>query len=163
MGTGTQVDVNTDPPSVNKELVRELLQELDPYLDPYRLMGPNNIQPRVLRELVDIITRSLSIIFGKSQRLGDVPEDRKKANVSFICTKSLKEDSGNYRPISLISVPGKVMECILLGAVTSQLKHVIENSQHRFTRSKSCLTNLIAFYDKVTCSVDIGQAGDVVY
>ncbi|GAB0206599.1 mitochondrial enolase superfamily member 1 [Grus japonensis] len=43
------------------------------------------------------------------------------------------------------------------------MKHVIGKSQHRFTKGKSCLTNLIAFYDKVTCSVYVGRAMDTVY
>ncbi|KAK4823576.1 hypothetical protein QYF61_003580 [Mycteria americana] len=105
LGTKIQVDANTDPPSV-KELVCELLQELD----PYKPMGPDNIHPRVLREMADIVARPLSIIFEKLRRSGDVPEDWKKANVAPIYKKGLKEDPGNYRPISLTSVPGKVME-----------------------------------------------------
>lgn len=48
------------------------------------------------------------------------------------------------------------MEQILLGAVTGQMKHMIGKIQHRFTRSKLCLTNLMVFYDKVTFSVDVG-------
>ena len=55
------------------------------------------------------------------------------------------------------------MERILLGTITSQMKHVIGKSQHGFTKGKSCLTNLITFYDKVTCSVDVGRAVDIVY
>ncbi|GAB0176432.1 mitochondrial enolase superfamily member 1 [Grus japonensis] len=149
-GTKILVDANTDPPSVKEELVCELLQELD----PYKSMSPDIIYPSV-RELADVIARPLSIIFEKSWRLGDVPEDWKKANVTPIYKK--------YRPISLTSVPGKVMEWILLGAITSQMKHVIGKSQHGFTKGKSCLTNLITFYDKVTCSVDVGQAVDIVY
>ena len=39
----------------------------------------------------------------------------------------------------------------------------IRPSQHRFMNSRSCLTNLISFYDKVTRLVDEGQAVDVVY
>ncbi|KAK4821781.1 hypothetical protein QYF61_002197 [Mycteria americana] len=104
--TKIQVDANTDPPSVNQELVCELLQQLD----PYKWMGPDNIHPRVLRELADVIVRLLSIIFDKSWTSGDIPEDWKKANVTPIYKKGLKKHPGNYRPISLTSVPGKVME-----------------------------------------------------
>ena len=106
LGMKLPVDPNTGPPLVNEELVYELLQELD----PYKLMGPDAIHPRVLREMADVIARPLSIIFEKSWRTGDVPEDWRKANVTPIYKKGSREDPGNYRPISLTSIPGKVME-----------------------------------------------------
>ena len=71
LATKTQVDANTDPLSVEEELVCELLQELD----PYKLMGPDVIHLRVLRKLADVIMRLLSIIFEKSWRSGDFSED----------------------------------------------------------------------------------------
>ncbi|PKU41320.1 rna-directed dna polymerase from mobile element hypothetical protein [Limosa lapponica baueri] len=86
-------------------------------------MGPDGMHPQVLRELTDVIAGPLSIIFEKSWRTGEVPEDWRKANITPVYKKGKKEDPGNYRPISLTSVPGKIMERLVLDVIS---KHIEE-------------------------------------
>ncbi|KFP47342.1 hypothetical protein N323_05380, partial [Cathartes aura] len=93
-------------PLVEEDQVREYLSKLD----IHKSMGPDGMRPRGLRELADVIARPLLIIFDRSWRLGEVAEDWKKENVTPIFEKGKKEDPGNYRPVSLTSISGKVME-----------------------------------------------------
>jgi len=85
--------------------------------------------------------------------------------VTPIYKKGQKEDPENYRPVSLTSGPGKVMEQIILSAIMQHTRddQVIRPSQQGFVKDRSCLTNLISFYDKVTHLVDEGKAVDVAY
>ena len=128
-------------------------------------MGLDEIHPRVLRELAEVIAEPLSIIYQHFLLTGEVPEDRRLASVTPIYKKSCKEDLGNYRSVSLTSVPGKVMEQINLREIMLYVRdnRGIRPSQHGLTKGRSCLTNLISFYDLVTHLVDEGKAADMVY
>ncbi|KAF1449307.1 hypothetical protein FQV21_0007288, partial [Spheniscus demersus] len=152
-----------EPPIIQEEAVNDLLR----HLDAHKSMGPDGIHPRVLRELAEELAKPLSIIYQQSWLTGEVPDDWRLANVTPIYKKGRKEDPGNYRPVSLTSVPGKIMERFILRALTrhehERNNQGIRPSQHGFTRGRSCLTNLISFYDQVTHLVDEGKAVDVVY
>jgi len=100
-----------------------------------------------------------------------VPSNRTRGNRhklkhrKFQLNMGRKEDSGNYRPVSLTSVPGKIMARFILSALTGHAKdnQGIRPSQRGFMKGRSCLTNLISFCDQVTCLVEEGKALDVVY
>lgn len=85
----------------------------------------------------------------------------RKSNIAPIFKRGKKEDPQNYRPDSLTSVPGKVVETLILGTISTNMmdKKVIWSHQHGFT--KSCLTNLTTFYKEITRLVDKARAVDV--
>ena len=128
-------------------------------------MGPNGLHRRVLREAVKVVAKPLSIILWQSWVTANVPVDWRLTNVTPIFKKDRKDDPGGYRPISLTSVLRKVVEWIISGAIMDQLKdnQGIRPSQHGFMNGRSCLTNPISFYDKVTHLVNEGKAVNVVY
>ncbi|KAK4827288.1 hypothetical protein QYF61_016434 [Mycteria americana] len=142
-----------------------MVSDLLHHLDTHKSMGLDGIHPRVLRELAEVLTEPLSILYQQSWLTREVPVDWRLANVTPIYKKGWKEDLGNYRPVSLTSVPGKLMEHIILSAIMwhAQNNQVIRPSQHGFMKGRSCLTDLISFYDKVTCLLDEGKTVDGVY
>lgn len=103
---------------------------------------------------------SFSRIYQQTWLTGEVPVVWRLANMMPIYKEGQKEDPGRYGHASLTSVLGKVMEKILLSAITW---HVQDNlgirpSQYGFIKGRSCLTNLISLFDKVTHLVSGGKA-----
>lgn len=70
-----------------------------------------------------------------------------------------------YSPVSLASFSGKMMEQLILDVIIKQMeeKKVIGSSQHGFTKGKSFLNNLVAYYDTMTSWIDEERAVDVGY
>lgn len=69
-----------------------------------------------------------------------------------------------YRPVGLTSISGKVIDQIVLVTFSKLIndRKMIENIHHGFTKGKSVLTDLIAFYNKITSLVVEWRALDVV-
>jgi len=85
-------------------------------------------------------------------------------NVVPIFKKGNKEEVENYRPISLTSVVGRIMERVIKYELVEFLNkyNVIVDSQHGFRNNRSCLTNL-EYIEHVTNIIDKGDSADIVY
>ena len=79
--------------------------------------------------------------------------------------KGSRNKSVNYRPVSLTSVICKSLETIIRDHMIDFLvKHkLINSSQHGFLKARSCLTNLLCFFEEITKWVDEGSLVDVIY
>ena len=75
--------------------------------------GPDEVCPRTLWEAWEEIAGSRAAIFEPSMVTGEVPDDWREATVVPLFKKGCREKPGNYRPVSLSSVVGKLLEGIL--------------------------------------------------
>ena len=80
---------------------------------PSKASGPDLVSPRLLREGAHFLAAPLSTFFTQLIRQSVFPSAWKLANVTPIFKNRDPYNPANYRPMSLLSCPGKLMErCI---------------------------------------------------
>ncbi|MEW8547734.1 MAG: endonuclease/exonuclease/phosphatase family protein, partial [Candidatus Thiodiazotropha sp.] len=140
--------------------ITKLLKDLNPNKSP----GPDNLGPRVLKELAEDIAPILLVIFQKSLDTGEIPEDWRTANVTPVYKKGEKYQPENYRPISLTSVCCKIMEHVIASQIMNhgETNNILYPLQHGFRRGRSCETQLIEFIDDLSSNLQENQQTDVL-
>jgi hypothetical protein len=147
------------------QITREAVEKKLEQLKVDKCPGLDGLHPKMLFELRKEIAQPLATIFNSSLRCGIVPKDWKDAGVTPLFKKGKKAEAQNYRPVSMTSLVCKLMESILKDGILGHLDKfsLIRDSQHGFTKGRSCLTNLLDFFEEVTSTVDEGKAMDVIY
>lgn len=127
--------------------------------------GPDELTSTFIKGSVDGVVLPLVDIFRKSFEEGEIPQDWKMADVTAIYKKGNRSDSGNYRPVSLTSNIGKILERIFKEDIVKFLEEnsKIRNTQHGFRSKRSCLTNLLEFMEYVAKRLDEGKPVDSIY
>ena len=117
------------------------------------------------KETVEQISKPLAHVFNMSLQEEIVPLEWKEANIIPLFKKGSRNKSVNYKPVSLTSVICKLLETIIRDHMIDFLvKHKLINpSQHGFLKARSCLTNLLCFFEEITKWVDEGSPVDVIY
>ena len=121
-------------------------------LDVRKSMGPDGVNGWILKECADQLVKPIYGMVMHSLRTGELPIEWKRANIIPIYKGGDKEDPLNYRPISLTSILCKICEHIIRKRWIKFLEEneMISKSQFGFQQGKSCVTNLISFYSRVT-------------
>ena len=119
---------------------------------------------KLLKETVEQISTPLAHVFNMSLQEGIVPLQWKEANIIPLFKKGSRNKSVNYRPVSLTSVICKLLETIIRNHMMDFLVKLklINPSQHGFLKARSCLTNLLCFFEEITKWVDEGSPVDVI-
>jgi hypothetical protein len=146
---------------INETLVGEKLGKMN----TSKSQGPDELNPKLLSELQNELCKPLTCLFNMSIQTGVVPQDWRDASVAPLHKKGSKNNSENYRPVSLTSIISKLLESLVKDSIVKHLDKysLIHNSQHGFTSGKSCLSNLLDFFEEITKMLDEGEAVDLIY
>ena len=171
----TEEDVSTipqcTPPTTNphvvddleitEDMVRTKLSMLKSTSSP----GPDHIHPRVLKEAAGHLAKPLSILYNKSISEECLPEDWKLGVVVPIFKKGDRQGAENYRPISLTSIPCKVLESLIRDRLMSHMEdeELLSKHQHGFRARRSCSSQLIEVLDEWSACLESGEPVDTLY
>ena len=125
-------------------------------LDPNKASGPDVISHKMLKLCPEKVAVPLHIIFNKSLREGIYPTSWKIANLIPIFKKGDSSLPSNYRPISLISCVGKVMERVVFKHLYNHLKanKLIYEYQSGFLPKNSTVHQLLEIYNCILNSLE---------
>ncbi len=131
----------------------------------YAAPGPDGIPPVILKECGALLYPILSTFFNACLTQNYIPDEWKSANVIPLHKHGSIHEPGNFRPISLTSVVGKVMESI----VSYDLVHfglsngLIKPTQFGFLPGRSCESQLLVYTDRIINCLNTGDWVDSVY
>ena len=134
--------------SITTEKIERILKTLDTSKSP----GPDELHPRPMAEMAEQLAEPFQALFSTTLEEGILPQGWKDGNVTPIFKKGKKHQPGIYRPVSLTSIPCRVMEKLVRNEI---MEHLINNNllskfQHGFIKARSCTTQLLAVQDDWT-------------
>ena len=134
--------------------------------------GPDMITGILLKKGPPLLLRTLTALFNMCWTRGAIPLDFKTARIfSLYKNDGDRNDPASYRPISLTSIVGKLMERLVLNMLLFQVDNKLSVHQAGFRHGRSTLDQLIRLRhhlcvqpknDAPVCFLDIRRAYDRV-
>jgi hypothetical protein len=112
-------------------------------LKPDKACGPDKVSPKLLKNAGRALIPSLLSLYTSSAKSNSVPDQWKNANISSLYKKDDETEKSNYRPISLLCVPGKLMETCVSSTITTHLEDHELSHSHQWAYKKGHSTELL--------------------
>ena len=155
-----------DPGAYQLHSVRELeVHKIIKSINITKSSGLDNINSMVIKETFAILLPEVTRMFNLSIQTTKFPDAWKKASVVPIPKTGDLTNIKNYRPISLLPLPGKVLEKL----IHQQLSHHLESNallaseQHGFRNGHSTLHSAAQLTNFVSKKLDRGTPTLVAY
>ena len=147
--------------NINRERVLKAIKNLKINKSP----GIDGIHPRVLKEIAEVISDPIALIYKKSLDESELPRQWKDAEITPIYKKEQRNLPKNYRPVSLTSIICKILEKLIVEEIINHIKtnKLHCEQQHGFTSNKSTVTNLLETLNVITEAQMHGIPVDILF
>ena len=157
---GTTAD-ESYPTISNIEHLESAIDELTNNASP----GPDKFPAILLKKCKTSLSVPLFLIWRKSLDTSVINNIQNSANIIPIHQGGSKAIPKNYRPIDLTSHLIKIFEKVIRNKLVSYLEqnNLLNPTQYGFRIGRSCLSQLLEHFDKITKLMEDGHDVDVVY
>ena len=109
-------------------------------LEPKKSSGHDGISNKLIKDLCDVISYPMTLIFNQSLQTGRFPSAMKWADITPLYKSKNKYETTNYRPISLLLTISKILEKTVYSRTYKFLEQnqILYNSQYGFRSQHSC-------------------------
>jgi len=125
-------------------------------LKPKHSLDPKNLSMVILKSVANTICMPIKPIINLSLSTGEIPPQMKTAKIVPIFNSGDPADINNYRPISLISTFGKVLEKIVANKLIFFLEEnsLLCKNQFGFRTSHSTVHPMMLLLNKLTSALN---------
>ena len=147
----TDSDVTIDDLRVDENILLSIVNNID----IYKSSSVPNVSTRVLKDAFSVIIPQLVHMYNLSFRNSDFPSSWKIANVIPLQKPGDRSDVNYLRPISLLPLPGKILERIAHTQISSFLENnnLLSEARGGFRKGKSTIATVAAFTDEILTGI----------
>lgn len=128
--------MNIEPPTI-EEIIKSIRA-----LSNCKVQGIDNIQAEVLKADVAKIAKVFCHLFTKIWNREEIPTDWQKGIIIKLSKKGNLEECDNWRGITSLSVPGKVLCRIIINRIRDAIDIILRKEQAGFRRGRGCINQI---------------------
>ena len=162
----------TPPSAIEVDELLEFLEvkEVEVYAEVKKInvkksSGYSNINSKCLKGAFEAVIPELTKIFNLSINTAKFPSTWKTATVVPIPKVGNSKQVQNYRPISLLPLPGKILEKLIHSQIGNEFENIdfFTDRQHGFRKKRSTLHAALQLINHVNVNLDNKKPTAVVF
>ena len=137
------------------------LLDMIKHISMYKSSGIDGVSSRVMKDFLTLASREVTLLYKNIIKTGVFPDKRKIATVTPIRASNPTD----LRPMSLLPIPGKLLEKYITKEITGFLdkENYFTDKQFGFRKNKSTTGALTNFLDDIIGQLNDGKLSVVAY